>query len=96
MTDYLYKKWEEESDKLVGDMLILEEDFRTKGCSSCGSPKEGNGQWIKRGGMVLVCPHMKKYVNKKLKKRIADNQNLLSYVSKVERGMPVSVEELRE
>ena len=81
MKKYLYKKWKEERLDIISDMYLLEEEFRGKGCSVCGPAKEGNGAWIVHGGEVLICPHLKAFINRNMQARIEMHQLLLKFIS---------------
>lgn len=80
MKKYLYQKWAEEIGVIEQEKLIIESEFRERGCPTCGPAKENKGGWSPNGGYLLVCPHLKKYVNNKLKKKISQHQKLLQYI----------------
>ena len=81
MKRYLYWQWIEEAGSLRTDMSNLEEEFRSKGCPTCGPAKEGNGQWIAHGGIVLTCPHLERFISNRFRDRIKNHRLLLSYIS---------------
>jgi hypothetical protein len=81
MKKYLYKKWEEETKNILGEILVQEEDFRSRGCPVCGPAIVGNGEWVAYGGYALFCPHLRRYINKKNRERIKAHQLILRYIS---------------
>ena len=80
--EYLYEKWKEKNNEIYWESVVLGGEFRKNGCKNCGEAKEGNGKWKMQGKMILVCPHMEKYVNYRIASKLDQQIALLEFIQK--------------